>query len=136
MTYSRRLWHPEDERQLNGRRQTLEKGDGPPRPLVVSLRRAPCNPSNEDGSHVPQTVVDSSKLSAVLGVTNLGEEDRRAHLGETVAETQNKTTSHIDLPVGSEGRDESTSDHYGTANGDGNFSTPPFGGEGSIEAGQ
>lgn len=65
----------------------------------------------------------------MLRMTDLRQKDGRAHLGETVAETENKTTGHVGLPVRSEGRDESTSDHDDTTNGDGNLATPPFGGE-------
>ena len=78
---------PPDEHELEKRWKTLKKGNGAPGPMVVGLGCAPCNPRNKESTQVPETVVDSSEDTTMLGMANLGEKNRRAHLSERVTET-------------------------------------------------
>lgn len=69
----------------------------------------------------------------MLRVTDLGKQDGRAHLRKTVAETKNKSTSHISLPVLGESRHKGAGDHDDAPNSDGNLATPILGGVGSVK---
>jgi len=60
----------------------------------------------------------------VLWVSNLGEENGRAHLSHRVAETQDQATSEVCLPVLADGRNDTTNDHDDTSNGDRQLTTP------------
>jgi len=77
-------------------------------------------------TQVPEGVVDGSKTSSVLWVTDLGEQDRGTHLCHRVAETKNKTTSEVGLPVFANSGDDSTENHDDTTDGDRESTAPPI----------
>ena len=60
----------------------------------------------------------------MLWVSNLGEENGRAHLSHRVAEAQDQATSEVCLPVLANGRDDTTDDHDDTSDGDWQLATP------------
>jgi len=76
-----------------------------------------------DSAQVPQSVVDTRETCAVLWVSNLGEEDGRAHLSHGVAEAQDQATGEVCLPVLANSRNDTTNDHDDTSNGDGQLAT-------------
>lgn len=62
----------------------------------------------------------------MLGMADLGEEDRRAHLRKRVAKTEDQATSHVNLPVGGEGRNNGAHTHDEAADGDWDFTSNPL----------
>lgn len=118
-----RLRDPPDEAKLDSRRKTLKNGDDPPRPVALDVGSSPTDEGNEEGTQIPETVVDGGEDWAMLRMANLGQKNGRAHLSEGVTETENETTSEVDLPCGGETRDEATSNHDSAARGDGNLTT-------------
>lgn len=58
-------------------------------PLKEELR------SHTQCTKVPKTVVDSSDDTTVLGVADLGKENRGGHLGQTATETEEQSTGDI-----------------------------------------
>jgi hypothetical protein len=132
---SRRLGDPEDETQLDDGWETLEDSDGSPGPLTVGLRGTPGDPGDEESAQVPETVVDGGENSTVLRVADLSEQNGRAHLRETVSETENQTTSEVDVPVGGKGRNDRSNDHDGTADGNWDLTSEPLSDERTIGLG-
>lgn len=113
--------HPVDKCKLNNRGQTLKESNRSPGPFIFCLRSTPSSPSDEEGAEMPQSIVDSGDLGAMLRVADLSKQNRRAHLSKTVAKTKNEPSSHIDLPARREGRDESASDHDDTTDSNGDL---------------
>jgi len=66
---------------------SLKQSDGPPRPLVISLRCTPRDPRNKKRTQVPETVVYGREDTTVLRMADFREENGRAHLCKRVAET-------------------------------------------------
>lgn len=84
-----------DEGELDEGGDDLDEGDGTPRPVVVDVGSSPSNAGHEQGTQVPQAVVDGRDGTTVLRVADLSEEKGRGHLGERVAETQDETTTQV-----------------------------------------
>ena len=124
---------PPDEAELECGWQTLEQSDGPPRPLVGNVGCSPANESDEQGSQIPETIVYGGKSTTMLRMADLGKENGRAHLSEGVTETEDEAASEVDLPVGREARDQSTSNHDNAASSDRNLAANSLGEEGHGE---
>lgn len=89
------LGDPPNEGQLDDRGHNLDEGDGPPRPVAVDAGSSPTNAGNDQGTQVPQAVVDGSHGTTVLRVADLSEEKGGSHLSEGVAETEDEATSQV-----------------------------------------
>jgi len=92
---TRGLGDEPDESDLDQRRDDLDEGDGPPRPVALDVGSAPSDAGHEQGTQVPQAVVDGRDRTTVLRVANLREQQRRGHLSERVAETQDEPTTKV-----------------------------------------
>lgn len=62
---------------------------------IVFFHQSSHNPERTKRAQVPETVVDGSDGATVLGMADLSEQQRRAHLRERVAETEQETTTHV-----------------------------------------
>lgn len=69
-----------DEDELEDRRQGLYERRDSPRPVTLDLKSTKGEPRCDNGTKVPKRVVDGGKGSAVLGMTQFGDEKRRASL--------------------------------------------------------
>ena len=65
-------------------------------------------------------------------MANLGEQQRRAELGERVSKTQQETAGHEDLQVGGRTLDRTTNNHDEAAHGDGKLTTEPISDERAV----
>lgn len=92
---TRRLGNPPDESELNDGRHNLDEGDGPPRPVVVNTGSTPANAGHNQGTQVPQAIVDGGDRTTVLRMADFGEQQRRSHLSQRVTETENETTTEV-----------------------------------------
>jgi hypothetical protein len=79
-----------DEHELDGRGNDLNEGDCSPGPVIVDSRRSPSDAGHHQGAQVPQTIVDGSHGSTVLGMADFSQEEGRAHLRQAVAETEDE----------------------------------------------
>lgn len=84
-----------DTDELNDRGDDLDEGDGAPAPVVVDVGSTPADTGDNQGSQVPQTVVDGGDGTTVLGMADLGKQEGRGHLSEGVAETENESAANI-----------------------------------------
>jgi hypothetical protein len=66
----------------------------------------------------------------MLRKADLSEKNWRAHLSERVAETEDETTSKVDLLGGREGRNESATDHDSATSSNGNLAAKSLSKEG------
>ena len=63
----------------------------------------------------------------MLRMADLGEENRGSHLGQTVTESKNETTSDIHAVSIGESSEETSDNHDRASNSNGNFASPPIG---------
>ena len=70
------LRDPPNEHQLNDGEEPLEEGGKSPGPVASNVRRAKCEPSADESSKVQQAVVHGGDPSAMLRMSDLGEEQR------------------------------------------------------------
>jgi hypothetical protein len=91
---TRRLGDPVDENELDDRGSGLGKGRNTPAPVVVNTLGAECQPCADNGTNVPETVVDGRDTSAVLRMADFSEQQRRRKLSQGVAETHEETSTH------------------------------------------
>lgn len=130
------LGDPVDEGKLDERGESLEKGGHTPRPLGGDVGGAEGEPGDDQGTDVPQAVVDAGKTATMLGMADFGEKHGRRDLGEGVAETEEDTATHEDTDVGARTLDDGTDNHDNAANGDGELATKVIGEERAVDTGQ
>ena len=127
-----RLGHPEDEGELDDGGDGLEQGGHTPRPVALDEVGAEGNPGDEQGTDVPQAVVDGGQASTVLGMGDLGEKHGGRDLGQGVAETEEGTAAHEGAEAGASGLDDGTDDHDNAADGDGELTAEVVGEQGAA----
>jgi len=69
-----------DKDKLEDRGQSLHKRRYSPRPIALNLKSTKGEPRCDNGAKVPKRVVDGGKGSAVLGMTQFSDEERRTSL--------------------------------------------------------
>jgi len=79
------------EDELKDGRESLDEGRHTPRPLGLDVEGTECEPCGNNGSDVPEGVVDGSEGSTVLGVGQLGNEHGRTTLGDRDTETNDES---------------------------------------------
>lgn len=72
-----RLWDEPDEGQLDNGWKSLGEGWNTPAPVAVDALSTEGQPGADDGTDVPETVVYSGDLGAMLRMAKLGEKQRR-----------------------------------------------------------
>lgn len=72
-----------------------------------------------ESSHVPQAVVDGADTSTMLRMADLSEQDWGGELSQTVAETEDETSSSEESITIGEGSHDGTRNHEDTSDGDG-----------------
>ena len=113
---TRRLRDPVDEDELNNGGSSLSKGRNAPAPVVVDTLGAECQPCADDGTDVPETVVDGRDTRTVLRMADFGKQQRRGKLSQRVAETHEETTTHEVIKVLSRSLDRGADNHDETSN--------------------
>ena len=97
--------HLEDGRNgLTDRRDT-------PCPAVVDLEGAVGQPGGNDTAEVPRAVVDGGVDGTVLGVNQLGDEQRSGTVGNGDTKTDEETSGNKHLDVVTDGLENDTGDH-------------------------
>jgi hypothetical protein len=84
----------EDEAELDNGGKSLGKGGNSPAPVVLDSLSAEGEPCADDRSDVPETIVNGSDTTSVLGVAKLGEQQGRRELRKRVSETHEETSCH------------------------------------------
>lgn len=87
----------ENEDELDDGGNSLAKSRNAPRPFIAEELGTEGQPSDDQSSDVPETVVDSRESGAMLGMAKFGEQHGRRDLGERVTETKKGTTTHEHL---------------------------------------
>jgi len=77
--------------ELENRRESLDNGRNAPRPVAFNFESAKCEPCSDNGTDVPQRVVNGSKSSTMLGVAELRNQHRGATLRKRDTETNDET---------------------------------------------
>lgn len=127
------LGDPVDEDELDDRGEGLDEGGDTPRPLVVGVLGAERQPGDNQGTDVPEAVVDGGETGTMLRVAQLGEKHRGGDLGEGVAETEEDTATHEGAHVGAGTLEDGTDDHDNAADGDGELTTEVIGDDRAAE---
>jgi hypothetical protein len=122
-----RLGDPEDEDELDDGGERLSKGRNAPRPIGIDTLGAKSQPGADNGTHIPETVVDGSDTASVLRVANLSKQERRGELGKRVSETHEESTGHEIVEVLSTGLDTGSNNHDHTSNGNGGLTSEMIG---------
>ena len=99
---------------------------------VVDVVGAKGQPGDNEGTDVPQAVVDGGETGAVLRMGELGEKHRRGNLGEGVAKAQHGATAHECIEVLGGGLENGTDDHDNAADDDGGLAAEVVGKEGAV----
>jgi len=120
---TRRFGDPEDEHELDDGGESLDQSRDSPRPVVVNVLSAERDPRANQGTDIPQAVVDGSDTSAVLRVADLSKEQRSGELGERVAETHEETGALEHGQVDGGSLDGGGNDHDGATDDDGHTTT-------------
>ena len=68
-----------------------------------------------EGSNVPQAVIDGGNWATVLGMADLSQKKRRAHLGEGVAESKDDPAGDVHVVSVGEATKKTTKDHEAAA---------------------
>jgi len=113
-----RLRDEPDERQLDDGGGGLGKGRNSPAPVAVNALGTESQPGADDGTNVPQTVVDSGDTGTMLRMANLGKKQRGRELSKRVSKTHEETSTHEVVEVLSSGLDSGTDDHDETPDDD------------------
>lgn len=127
-----RLGNPPDTEELDDGGESLEQGGNAPRPVVVDVVGAEGQPGDNEGTDVPQAVVDGGETSAVLRMSELSEKHGGGDLGEGVAKAEHGTATHKGIEVLGGGLENGTDDHDNAANDDGELAAEVVGKEGAV----
>lgn len=127
---TRRFGHPEDEEELDHRGKGLEEGRNTPGPVALEVIGAKADPGDNQGTDVPQAVVDGGQTPTVLRVSQFGEKHGRAELRERVAEAEQETAAHESAHVLASGLKNGTDDHDRASQGDGDLTAEAVGDDG------
>jgi len=103
-----RLWDEPDETELEQGWSSLDDGRNSPSPVVLNVVGAESQPGGNDGTKVPGGVVDGGEGSTVLGVDELGDEERRRTVSNGNTETQEETGCNEHLEVDRDGLEYDT----------------------------
>ena len=125
------LGNPPDTEELDDRGETLEQGGNTPGPVAVDVVGAKGQPRDDEGTDVPQAVVDGGELGAMLRVSELGKKHRGGDLGEGVAKAEHDTATHESVEVVSTSLKTGTTDHDDAANNDGELTAIVIGENGA-----
>lgn len=117
------LRNPPDEHELDDGEDTLNEGGDSPGPGVGDVLCAESQPTADQGTQVPQAVVDGSDLGTMLRVRNLGDEHRAGELSQGVAETHEETGALVLRTAHRSSLDSRSDDHDNATNGDGCLAT-------------
>lgn len=124
------LRDPPDEGKLNDREDTLEEGRDSPGPGVGNVLCAKSQPATDQGTKVPQAVVNGSDPGTVLRMRNFGDEHRAGELSQGVAQTHKETSALVLWSAHRGGLNSSSNNHDDTANGDRGLATKSIAKEG------
>jgi hypothetical protein len=123
------------EGQLDDGGKSLSECGNAPAPVTVDALGAESQPGADDGTNVPQAVVDTSDTRTMLRVADLGEEQRRRQLGKRVTKTHQETTTHEVSKVLSSSLDGSTDNHDKASDDNSRFAAKAIGNERSNRKG-
>jgi hypothetical protein len=126
------LRNEEDESKLNDGREGLGEGGDSPGPVGLDSLGAESEPCADDGTDVPQTVVDGSDPGTMLRMAQFGQKKRGGELSERVSETHEETTGHEHVQVLGSSLDGGTDNHDQASNGDGGLTTEMIGNVGTA----
>jgi hypothetical protein len=126
-----RLWDEPDESKLDDGRSSLGEGWDPPAPVAVNALGTESQPGADNGTDVPQAVVDGSDTSTMLRMADLGKEQRRRKLSKRITETHEETSTHEVVEILSGSLDGSTDDHDQASKDDASLAAKVVGNEGS-----
>jgi hypothetical protein len=126
-----RLGDEPDSSQLDEGRRGLGKSGNAPAPIAIDALGTESQPSANDGTNVPQAVVDGGDTSTMLRVAEFGEKQGRRQLSQRVSETHKETSTHKVVKVLSGGLNASCDDHDNTSEGDACSTSETIGNEGS-----
>lgn len=127
-----RLGNPPDTDELDDGGEGLEQGGNTPRPVALDIVGSESQPGDDEGTDVPQAVVDGGETSAMLRVSELGEKHGGGDLGEGVAKAEHSTATHEHVKVLGDGLENGTDDHDDAANDDGELTAEVIGKEGTV----
>lgn len=128
---TRGLGDPEDEGELDNRRSSLGQGRQTPCPISTDTLGTECQPGTDDGTNIPEAVVDGGNTATMLRMAQLGKQKRRGQLGQRVAKTHEEAASHEVVEVLSSSLNGSTNDHNDTADGNRSLTAKVIRNEGS-----
>jgi hypothetical protein len=120
-----------DSGQLDDGRSGLGKGGNTPAPIAVNALGTESQPGANDGTNVPQAVVDGGDTSTMLRMAEFGEQQGRRQLSKRVSETHKETSTHEVVEVLGGGLDGSCDDHDDTSEGNACSTSETIGNEGS-----
>lgn len=119
------LRDPPEKCQLNHGEDTLEKSRDSPRPVVGDVLCAESQPTTDQGSEVPQAVIDSGDPGTMLRMSDLSDKQRARRLSHRVAETHEETGSFVLWETHSSGLDGGGGNHDDATDGDWGLTAKP-----------
>ena len=124
------LRNPPNECELNNGKDTLDKGRNSPGPGVGNVLSAKSQPATDQGTKVPQAVVDGCNPGTMLGMRNFGNKHRAGELRQGVAQTHKETGALVLWAAHGGGLNSGGDDHNDTPNSDRGFTTKSIAEEG------
>lgn len=110
---TRGLGEEPDEQELDDGREGLEDGGDTPGPVGVDAEGTESRPSSNDRAREPEGIVERGKRGTVGWVGNLSDQERRSHLCEGSAETDQETRADEHAEILSACLEDSSEQHDG-----------------------
>jgi hypothetical protein len=113
------LGNPEDEGELDDGEDTLDEGGDSPGPGVGNVLCTESQPTTDQGTKIPQAVVDCGNPGTMLRMSDLSNKHRAGELSHGVAETHEETGTLVLWAAHGGCLDGSGDDHDDTTGSDG-----------------
>jgi len=112
---------PPDEGELDDGEDTLDQGWDSPGPGAGDVLSAESQPTTDQGTKIPQAVVDGGDPSTMLRVSDFGDKHRAGELSHGVAETHEETGTLILWAAHGGGLDSGGDNHDDATSSDGSL---------------
>lgn len=122
-----RLGHEPNKCDLEQRRDGLQQARRAPRPVSVDVVCSVRDPGSDERAKVPKCVVDGRVYGSVLGMDELGDQERRRAVGNGDAEAEEETSYNEQGNVETERQEGNADQHDGASNHNSHSSTEKIG---------